>query len=86
MTDVHNPGLLADAIDLDLERYRRLSRVHSMPEMVADTARALGRVSDLLRAAEARCQMVDLSDEIVRLFVAFRAALRAAAELPTAHA
>jgi type VI protein secretion system component VasF len=82
MNDVHNPGLLANAIDLDLERFRRLSRVHAMPEMVADTAQALARVSALLREAEARCQSVDVSDEIVRLIVAFRAALRAAGGAP----
>ncbi len=82
MIDIHNPGLLADAIDLDLERYRRLSAVSPLPAMVAETAEALGRVSALLRDAEARCQDVDLSDEIVRLVVAFRAALRAAGDAP----
>jgi hypothetical protein len=82
MIDVHNPGLLADAIDLDLERYRRLSEAGPLPQMVRDTAEALGRVSALLRDAEERLQTVDLSDEILRLIVAFRAALRAAGGAP----
>jgi hypothetical protein len=82
MIDIHNPGLLADAIDLDLERYRRISAVAPLPAMVADTAEALARVSALLRDAEARCQNVDLSDEIVRLIVAFRAALRVGGGAP----
>jgi hypothetical protein len=74
---IEKPGILAAAIDLELERLRRARAVTTIPPSLADLAEALGRVAAMLREAHARGQTVDLADGIVALLREFRAALGA---------
>lgn len=72
---MRDPGRLADAIELELERFRRASLIVRMPEGMTDLAEALARVAVMLREAEALGQAVDVGDEVVRFFEQFRGAL-----------
>jgi hypothetical protein len=85
MVEVHDPGLLAAAIELDLERYRRAGTLVRMPVALSDLAEALGRIAAMLREAEERGQTVDLGDEVVKLIQQFRGALSTMGGAP-AHA
>jgi hypothetical protein len=82
MIEVHEPGLLAAAIELELERFRRAGALVRMPIALADRAEALERVVVMLREAERRGQAVDLGEEVVRLIQQFRAALCAVGGAP----
>jgi type VI protein secretion system component VasF len=73
--EISKPGMLAASIEIDLERYRRAGTVVRMPATMADLARVLGKVSEMLRQAETRGQTVDLGDEVVRLIQQFRSTL-----------
>lgn len=75
MIEIHEPGVLAAAIELELERFRRAGALVRMPAAVSDLADTLGRVATLLHEADARGQAVDLGEEVVRLIQQFRAAL-----------
>lgn len=75
MIEVHEPGLLAATIELELERFRRARAVVTMPPALAELAETLARVVGMLHEAQARGQAVDLGDEVVRLIQQFRAAL-----------
>ena len=75
MIEVRNPGLLAAAIELELERFRRAGVLVPMPATMSESAEALGRIVVLLREAEERGQAVDLGDEVVRLIQQFRGVL-----------
>lgn len=73
--EISKPGVLAASIEIDLERYRHAGTLVRMPATMADLARVLGKVSAMLRQADARGQTVDLGDEVVRLIQQFRSAL-----------
>jgi hypothetical protein len=75
MIEVHEPGVLAAAIELELERFRRAGVLVRMPSAISDLAETLGCVVTMLHEAEARGQAVDLGEEVVRLIQQFRAAL-----------
>lgn len=75
MIEIHEPGVLAAAIELELERFRRAGALVRMPAAVSDLADTLGRVATLLHEADARGQAVDLGEEVVRLIQQFRATL-----------
>ncbi len=75
MIEVHEPGVLAAAIELELERFRRAGAVVRMPVAMSELAETLGRVAAMLLEADARGQAVDLGEEVVRLIHQFRAAL-----------
>lgn len=75
MIEIHEPGVLAAAIELELERFRRAGALVPMPAAVRDLAETLGRVAALLHEADARGQAVDLGEEVVRLIQQFRATL-----------
>jgi hypothetical protein len=75
MIEVRNPGQLAAAIELDLERFRRAGVLVPMPSGLSESAEALGRIVVLLREADDRGQAVDLGDEVVRLIQQFRGTL-----------
>jgi hypothetical protein len=75
MIEVHEPGVLAAAIELELERFRRAGAVVRMPAAMSELAETLGRVAAMLLEADARGQAVDLGEEVVRLIHQFRAAL-----------
>ena len=72
---MRNPGMLAAAIELDLERFRRAGVLVQMPPSMAALAEALDRVATMLREADDLGQSVDLGDEVVRLIQQFRGAL-----------
>jgi type VI protein secretion system component VasF len=82
MLEVRDPGLLAAAIELDLERFERAGTIVRMPAAMTDLARTLGRIAVMLREAEQRQQAVDLGDEVVRLIQQFRNALRTVGGAP----
>jgi hypothetical protein len=82
MVALQHPGLLADEIEVDLERYRRAALLVPMPAAMRELADALGRITAMLREAEERGQVVDLGDEIVRFIGRFRGTLAAAAGAP----
>jgi hypothetical protein len=75
MVEVTNPGGLADAIELELERFRHAGVIVRMPEGMTDLAGALERVAGMLREAEALGQAVDVGDEVLRFFEQFRSVL-----------
>ena len=75
MIEIHEPGVLAAAIELELERFRRAGALVRMPAAVSDLADTLGRVATSLHEADARGQAVDLGEEVVRLIQQFRATL-----------
>ncbi len=77
MLALSHPSRLAAELELDLERYRRAAELVPMPPAMRELADALGRIATMLREAEARGQVVDLSDEIVRFIRRFRGALAA---------
>lgn len=72
MIEVQTPGLLAAAIELELERFRRAGVLVPMPATMFESAEALGRIVVMLREAEDRGQAVDLGEEVVRLIQQFR--------------
>jgi len=74
--------MLAAAIELDLERFRRAGTLVRMPATMADLARALGRIAMMLHEADRRGQTVDLGEEVVRLLQQFRGTLRAMGGAP----
>lgn len=76
MVEIRKPGLLADAIDVDLERFRQAGRLMTLPAALADLADALERVAGMLRDAEQRDQAVDLGDDVLRLIQQFHGVLR----------
>ncbi len=82
MVEVRNPGMLAATIEMDLERFRRAGTIVRMPATMKDLAGTLGRISTMLREAEARGQAVDLGDEVVRVIQQFRKALAAVGGAP----
>ena len=82
MIEVHEPGLLAAAIELELERFRRAGALVRMPSALADLAETLGRVAVMLQEAERHGQAVDLGEEVVRLIQQFRATLCAVGGAP----
>ncbi len=82
MIEICNPGLLADAIDVELARFHHVARVFRVPAALADQAEALERVAAMLRAADERGQSVDLGDEVMNLIQQFRGALRAVGGAP----
>jgi hypothetical protein len=82
MVEVRKPALLAAAIELELERFRRAGALVRMPSALADLADALGRVVVMLHEADRRGQTVDLGEEVVRLIQQFRAALCAVGGAP----
>jgi hypothetical protein len=75
LVQIEKPGILAAAIELELERLRHARAVAIIPPSLVDLAEALGRVAAMLREAHARGQTVDLADGIVALLREFRAAL-----------
>ena len=77
MIEIHEPGALADAIDVELARFEQVGRVYRVPAALEDQAEALERVAAMLREAERRGQEVDLGEEVVHLLRLFRGALRA---------
>jgi hypothetical protein len=82
MIEVQSPGLLAAAIELELERFRRAGVLVPMPANMLESAEALGRIVVMLREAEDRGQAVDLGDEVVRLIRQFRYTLTAVGGAP----
>jgi hypothetical protein len=82
MIEVHQPGLLAAAIELELERFRRADALVRMPSALAELAETLGRVVAMLHEADRRGQTVDLGEEVVRLIQQFRATLCAVGGSP----
>jgi hypothetical protein len=80
--EVHQPGLLADAIDVDLARYQQVERFYRVPPALGDQAEALGRVASMLREAEQRGQSVELGDEVMFLIRQFRGALQTVGGAP----
>jgi len=82
MIEIHEPGALADAIDVELARFEQVGRVYRVPAALEDQAEALERVAAMLREAERRGQEVDLGEEVVHLLRQFRGALRAAGGAP----
>jgi hypothetical protein len=77
MVEIHNPGLMALALEVDLARFRQARRMVRMPAVLEELAETLGRVTAMLHEAAERKQAVDLGDEVVRLIDQFRGALRA---------
>jgi hypothetical protein len=77
MIEIHEPGALADAIDVELARFEQVGRVYRVPAALGDQAEALERVATMLREAERRGQEVDLGEEVVQLLRQFRGAMRA---------
>lgn len=75
MTPIDTPGILAEGIELDLERYRTMAAERPFPPIVADTAEILREVTARLRDAEVRAETVQLDWDIVHLIDAFRVAL-----------
>ncbi len=82
MIEIRNPGQLAAALEVEIERYRRAGTLVRMPAGMADLARSLARITVMLRAAAARGQTVDLGDEVVRLIQQFRGTLSAVGGVP----
>ena len=82
MIEIHQPGMLADAIDVELARFQQVGRVFRVPATLEDQAEALERVAAMLREAEDRGQSVDLGEEVMRLIQQFRGALRAVGGAP----
>ncbi len=82
MIEIHEPGVLAAAIELELERFRRAGALVRMPAAVRDLAETLERVATSLHEADARGQAVDLGEEVVRLIQQFRATLCAVGGAP----
>lgn len=82
MIEIHQPGMLADAIDVELARFEQVERVYRVPPALEDQAEALERVAAMLREAEDRGQSVDLGEEVMRLIQQFRGALRAVGGAP----
>jgi hypothetical protein len=76
VTSIEAPGIVADGIDLDLERYGRMASARPLPPIVAETADLLRQVSARLREAEARSELVELDWGVTHLIDAFRTALR----------
>jgi hypothetical protein len=76
VTQIDSPGIVADSIELDLERYQHMSSQRPLSSMVSDTAEILRHVVSRLRSAEAAAEVVLLDWEILHLIDAFRAALR----------
>ena len=77
MVEIGNPGLMAKALEVDLERFRQARRIVRMPARLEELAETLTRVTAMLQEAADREQAVDLGDEVVRLIEQFRGALRA---------
>jgi hypothetical protein len=80
--EIHQPGMLADAIDVELARFEQVERVYRVPPALEDQAEALERVAAMLREAEDRGQAVDLGEEVMRLIQQFRGALRTVGGAP----
>ena len=51
MIEIHEPGALADAIDVELARFEQVGRVYRVPAALGDQAEALERVATMLREA-----------------------------------
>ncbi len=82
MIEVRNPRVLAEAIEIELVRFRLVERVFRVPAGLADEADALERVASMLREADDRGQAVDIGDEVMRLIQGFQGALRAVGGAP----
>jgi hypothetical protein len=82
MIEVPEPGLLAAAIELELERFRRARLLVRMPVAISELAEALGRIVAMLHEADERGQSVDLGEEVVHLIQQFRGALCALGGAP----
>jgi hypothetical protein len=82
MIEIHQPGLLADAIDLDLARFHQVERIYRVPPALGDQADALERVASMLREADERGQSVELGEEVMRLIQQFRFALQTVGGAP----
>lgn len=82
MVEITDPGRFADALELDLARFRQAALVVRMPPAIGDLADALGHVTAMLREAEDRGQTVDLGDAIVRRIREFRGTLAALGGAP----
>jgi aminoglycoside phosphotransferase family enzyme len=82
MIEVHEPGVLAAAIELELERFRRARLLVRMPASVSNLAEALARIVAMLHEADERGQAVDLGEEVVRLLHQFRGVLCAVGGAP----
>ncbi len=82
MLEIHDPGLMARSLELDLVRFQQARLLVQMPAALEELATALSHVAQMLREAAERGQAVDLGDEVVRLIERFRSALRAVGGVP----